>query len=197
MEIVCANRSCSVSFVVPDYPNVGSDRKYCSPRCKRESRRAKAEQRVFMPGDRFTRLVLVEPQLIGNRLGWKCQCDCGRECVVRRDKLRSSRVKSCGCLHTEAVQAAKADKAARERLRLQQSAMTYGLIDEKKAVLRNARQNKKRVLDYHNFDSTGTPRRITKQFQEWVFMVCDVLKLGPDSDRVTIKTNICIQQDTL
>ena len=29
---------------------------------------------------------------------WKCKCDCGNECVVRRGHLKSGKIQSCGCL---------------------------------------------------------------------------------------------------
>jgi len=28
---------------------------------------------------------------------WKCLCDCGKERVVRSDRLKSGETKSCGC----------------------------------------------------------------------------------------------------
>lgn len=32
---------------------------------------------------------------------WKCRCDCGNECVIRADALRTEHTTSCGCFHLE------------------------------------------------------------------------------------------------
>jgi len=37
----------------------------------------------------------------GEKSRWFCECACGRFKVVRRDKLTSGAVKSCGCIKTE------------------------------------------------------------------------------------------------
>lgn len=47
---------------------------------------------------------------------WKCLCECGSFTVVREDKLRSQKIKSCGCLFAERIVelqcvAAKEDRA--------------------------------------------------------------------------------------
>ena len=34
----------------------------------------------------------------GGQVLWKCRCECGNECVVRSDQLKTQRTQSCGCL---------------------------------------------------------------------------------------------------
>lgn len=73
---------------------------------------ARAEQTragaVDMTGQRFGRLTVVGPaelpkvQANGQRLGWRCRCDCGKEIVLSRKDLVSGKVLSCGCLLREA-----------------------------------------------------------------------------------------------
>jgi len=36
---------------------------------------------------------------------WECRCTCGTATVVREDKLKSGKIKSCGCLAAERIQA--------------------------------------------------------------------------------------------
>lgn len=55
-------------------------------------------------GQRFGRLVAIEPDRSRSTLHgayWLCECDCGNKTVVRSEKLRSGRTKSCGCLRVE------------------------------------------------------------------------------------------------
>lgn len=52
-------------------------------------------------GQRFGRLVAIE-KVGSNQRGnilWRCQCDCGRESIVRGDQLRAKTkpTRSCGC----------------------------------------------------------------------------------------------------
>lgn len=60
-----------------------------------------------LTGQRFGRLTVLratdlpEPEPNGNRLGWVCRCDCGKEIVSTGKLLHSGRVLSCGCLLTE------------------------------------------------------------------------------------------------
>lgn len=54
-------------------------------------------------GQRFGRLTVIS---IHSRTGhgeykWLCQCDCGKEVIVRRGNLISGQAKSCGCLKAE------------------------------------------------------------------------------------------------
>lgn len=46
-------------------------------------------------GLKFGKLTPFE-YVIGSK--WKCNCECGNECVVSTSKLTSGRTKSCGCL---------------------------------------------------------------------------------------------------
>jgi hypothetical protein len=46
---------------------------------------------------------------------WSCVCVCGATTVVREDKLRSGKIKSCGCLAAERVQALQCLAAEEDR----------------------------------------------------------------------------------
>ena len=51
---------------------------------------------------KFGKLTVVRQEYIKNRhLYWFCKCDCGNECVVKGDKIKSGHTKSCGCLKKE------------------------------------------------------------------------------------------------
>ena len=43
----------------------------------------------------------------GKRVLWKCRCDCGNECIVSSDQLKTQRTQSCGCLHRDRVRECK------------------------------------------------------------------------------------------
>lgn len=47
------------------------------------------------------RVELERPCTNGQRSGWFCRCDCGKEVVVIRKDLLSGKVQSCGCLLRE------------------------------------------------------------------------------------------------
>lgn len=51
---------------------------------------------------RFGRLVVIEraPNQ-GRYVCWKCQCDCGEQCIIKADSLSSGKTQSCGCLYKE------------------------------------------------------------------------------------------------
>ncbi len=63
---------------------------------------------VDMTGQRFGRLTVLGPEELdrprtnGQRMGWKCRCDCGKEIIITRKELMSGKVHSCGCLLSEA-----------------------------------------------------------------------------------------------
>lgn len=57
-----------------------------------------------LAGKRFGKLAVIE--LVGTENGhalWRCRCDCGNEKITRTVLLTQGKVKSCGCLHNEAL----------------------------------------------------------------------------------------------
>lgn len=54
-----------------------------------------------LTGKRFGRLVCIEPTDLRGKSGgtiWRCQCDCGNECMAVSTQLTQGYKKSCGCL---------------------------------------------------------------------------------------------------
>lgn len=54
-----------------------------------------------MIGEKFGRLTVVSLAEVGGRKKYKCRCECGSECIVRADGLKSGHTQSCGCLKRE------------------------------------------------------------------------------------------------
>ena len=54
-------------------------------------------------GERFGRLLIVEPAHVGGGRGfwWLCKCDCGNEIVAPHYSMRAGKTKSCGCYMRE------------------------------------------------------------------------------------------------
>lgn len=56
-----------------------------------------------LSGKKFGRLTVIE--LAGRKKDghaiWKCECECGKECLVASNCLQSGNTKSCGCFATE------------------------------------------------------------------------------------------------
>jgi hypothetical protein len=66
-------------------------------------REIEEKDRQAFIGKRFGRLVVLSLEYIKNQATfWRCACDCGNECIVARDNLRSGGTQSCGCLKEEA-----------------------------------------------------------------------------------------------
>lgn len=64
---------------------------------KTSERRASVKD---VTGERFGKLVAVRPIAIEGekrRWDWICQCDCGKEKIIRGSDLRFGKVASCGC----------------------------------------------------------------------------------------------------
>jgi len=61
--------------------------------------------RLDLTNQRFGRLIVLEgttKRKYGEVI-WDCICDCGKFTKVRSGSLRSSKTKSCGCLHREQI----------------------------------------------------------------------------------------------
>ena len=57
---------------------------------------------IDLTGRKFERLTVIErAENKGERVCWKCKCDCGKEVIVYSKTLLSGATKSCGCLHKE------------------------------------------------------------------------------------------------
>jgi hypothetical protein len=56
-------------------------------------------QRIAISGQRFGRLIAIEP--IASSKSWRCVCDCGAQKTVDGYHLRNGRIRSCGCLLKE------------------------------------------------------------------------------------------------
>lgn len=53
----------------------------------------------------FGRLTVIEYSHTdkGGNAYWRCQCECGKQATVRGNSLRNGKIKSCGCLLSEAT----------------------------------------------------------------------------------------------
>ena len=51
-------------------------------------------------GQKINMLTLIEPINDGERLKWKCQCECGNYTFVSTSYLNNGHTKSCGCIHS-------------------------------------------------------------------------------------------------
>lgn len=57
-----------------------------------------------LTGQRFGRLTVINrTQNKGNKVVWKCKCDCGNETETTSYHLKSGQTTSCGCYHKERV----------------------------------------------------------------------------------------------
>ena len=55
-------------------------------------------KKLDLIGQRFGNLTVLRPaEAAGGKTAWVCQCDCGRETVIRTNHLRSGGNRSCGC----------------------------------------------------------------------------------------------------
>ncbi len=62
-------------------------------------------------GNKYGRLLVIAPMPYYNHgAKWKCICECQKEVIVRGDRLRSGKTRSCGCLRDDTTQ-----KLAKER----------------------------------------------------------------------------------
>lgn len=52
---------------------------------------------------RFGRLVAKSFTHVGDKVFWRCVCDCGAECQIYGSRLRTGHTRSCGCLKRDAL----------------------------------------------------------------------------------------------
>lgn len=58
----------------------------------------------YLKGRKYGRLAVVERVANkGDKVAWKCKCDCGNETIVTTTALQSGNTKSCGCLLHERI----------------------------------------------------------------------------------------------
>lgn len=153
-------------------------------------------------GDVFTRLTAIEDLGMKNRHHiWKCQCECGRECIAREDKLIEGRTKSCGCLQPQlnAIRGDLSDQSAILKSTLRELKKTLLLANQlaSRNLFGRAKQlsnavSQSAAIDYRQFEYTGPPRLAAKLLVEWAALVNAVLPYGPEHDAVTIKVDLSI-----
>lgn len=56
-----------------------------------------------LTGKTFFRLTVVKPVTVNRRTKWECKCSCGETKIVDGLELINGHVKSCGCLHKDAM----------------------------------------------------------------------------------------------
>ncbi len=61
------------------------------------------KRQPILIGERFGRLIVIKYEGIdkSHHRYFKCKCDCGNEKVIRGDRLKSGKARSCGCYKTE------------------------------------------------------------------------------------------------
>lgn len=90
--------------------------------------------RKDLTGQRFGRLVVIEPVTTGEYRNsvWLCQCDCGNKKIVPTYKLLNGRTYSCGCYRKQSKQVieelAKV-KTENERLKSENHALRQCIKD--------------------------------------------------------------------
>ena len=60
-------------------------------------------EKIDLTGQPFGRLLVLYEcgRSKGGNVLWKCRCDCGNECIVGSDALKTQRTQSCGCLQRD------------------------------------------------------------------------------------------------
>ena len=62
-------------------------------------------KKLNLLNQKFGRLTVIAPaEKNGKRTQWLCQCECGKQKVVKTESLRQGTCRSCGCLRTETAQ---------------------------------------------------------------------------------------------
>ncbi len=108
---------------------------------------------VDLTGQRFTRLVAIEPA--GERVTstgkvlplWRCHCDCGKEIVKAGPYLLNGDTKSCGCYQREMAAKAKTTHGMRSK-----GALPPEYVNWRHMVDRCTNPNRK---DFHYYGGAG------------------------------------------
>ncbi len=105
---------------------------------------------IDLTGQKFGRLTVLERAFTRKgQLFWKCECDCGRVCIVQGSSLRGRRTRSCGCLH---------DQMARVRINEVNCSHPSSIIDKRLyQVWSNMRQrcSNPNHPEYQNYGGRG------------------------------------------
>lgn len=99
----------------------------------------KIKTKQNLVGQKFGMLTVIErADDVGDRVGWRCRCDCGNIVVVRDNNLKQGSTKSCGCL---------LGKWERGTVRLPN---TYEFVDD--YVIGHDPKGKEFYFDRHDYD---------------------------------------------
>ena len=70
-----------------------------------------------MLGEKYNYLTVIEEwRNDRNQLICRCRCDCGNESVVPMYKLKSNRIKSCGCMRSALIKEARTKHGSRKTM---------------------------------------------------------------------------------
>lgn len=59
-------------------------------------------KRINLVGNRYGRLLVIDKaDSLNGHTRWLCKCDCGKECIVHGNSLKTGNTKSCGCYKAE------------------------------------------------------------------------------------------------
>ena len=85
------------------YRSTGNLRHNAHPSCGCWVRENTSKHKLEdLTGKRFGRLVVLERAVnTGISTRWKCKCDCGNECIVLAQNLKTGHTISCGCYREE------------------------------------------------------------------------------------------------
>lgn len=61
----------------------------------------KLSKNTNIVGMKFNKLTVLEKIKTDKGIKYKCLCECGKETLVKCDKIKSGHTRSCGCLLTE------------------------------------------------------------------------------------------------
>lgn len=88
-------RKCSICNLISSVRKDGAG-KNCR-KCQ-----AKLNHKLIKPkniqGLKYGKLLVISLSHVDKQAYWKCKCDCGNECIIQGNRLRSGKTQSCGCI---------------------------------------------------------------------------------------------------